>query len=408
MSSDPPLPTPPPHPVLPTLPGPHFRLMPSPSSWESRTDLQIPGAHDQDLTDLSQLQQTEGPPISLTQRFPPVPTERHACARKAQPVGAEFMHLIDWDYWSQTYHPAHEIWDPIGHKPMAAIQALPAAVHLVSPHGSHSNYRARTERSRFSSDGESLSSDTSKQSVFHYTPLSLQHDHDAGQQRRNTKAQHEDFAPQRPASAKAFSTASPVSAGSNGQGRDSTARYEDTDEECLEARLERVLHIVEDNGFDSIDSMTSTYYTSELVEDSFLRPMQATSRTRRLRSLLSDLQASYKSWTGREKSAYAEEVVRSAEGVCSDELGAFYGSRAPNSPLHRRVSSTLREPSLEDQQNASLQSKRSEIARRIREVLSSPDISEFLQKDQAALQNSVRSVVTGDTPTHVVFGKRHG
>lgn len=75
------------------------------------------------------------------------------------------------------------------------------------------------------------------------------------------------------------------------------------------------MHIVEDNGFDSIDSMTSTYYTSELSEDSFLRPMQATSRTRRLRSLLSDLQASHKSWTERERSAYAEEMVRLEEST---------------------------------------------------------------------------------------------
>jgi hypothetical protein len=54
------------------------------------------------------------------------------------------------------------------------------------------------------------------------------------------------------------------------------AGYEDADEKCLETRLERILQIVEDNGFDGIDSMTSTYYTSELLEDSFLRPMPGT------------------------------------------------------------------------------------------------------------------------------------
>ncbi|EFQ35641.1 hypothetical protein CGRA01v4_09825 [Colletotrichum graminicola] len=203
--------------------------------------------------------------------------------------------------------------------------------------------------------------------------------------------EREEFPPQRPASSNVFSTTTPVSTSSNGRRRGSTAQYEDTDEDCLEARLERILKIVEDNGFDSIDSMTSTYYRSELSEDSFLRPMQATSRTRRLRSLLSDLHASHKSWTGREKSAYAEEIVRSAESICSDELETLYGSRAPHtSPVRRRASSTLREPSLQDQQSASLQSRRREIARRIREVLSSLDISEFLQKDQAALQNSTR------------------
>ncbi|KAK1981461.1 hypothetical protein LZ30DRAFT_781994 [Colletotrichum cereale] len=221
------------------------------------------------------------------------------------------------------------------------------------------------------------------------------HDGDSSQPRRKkkTKDRHEDPVPQRQASTKTSSTATPVSAASNGQRRDSTARYEATltDDDCLEARLERVLHIVEENGFDSIDSMASTYYTSELLDDSFLRPIQATSRTRRLRSLISDLQASHKSWNGRERRAFAGEVVRSAEGICSDELGAFQGSRAPlpTSPLHRRTSSSLREPSVKDQKSASLESKRSEIARRIRDVLSSPDICEFLQKDQAALQSSV-------------------
>ncbi|WQF82590.1 hypothetical protein CDEST_07604 [Colletotrichum destructivum] len=374
--------------------------MPSQSPWGSESELQISGAHDQGLADLSQSQQAEWPAIALRhmQRFHPEPTERHAGAArkaKAQPVGADFMHLIEGDYWPETYGPTHELGDPVAATLMAGIQAPPVAAHR----GSHSNHRARPERYGSGFDSESSSSsDVSKQPALDYTrhtPLSLQrdHSHDAGPQRRKTKAKAErdEFAPQRPASSKVLSTATPpVCASSHGRRRHSTARYEDTDDDCLESRLERVLHIVEDNGFDSIDSMTSTYYTSELSEDCFLRPMQATSRTRRLRSLLSDLQASHKSWTERERSAYAEEMVRSAEGICSDELGALYGSRAPlTSPLRRRASSTLREPSLQDQQSAGLHTKRREIARRIREVLSSLDISEFLQKDQAALQTSV-------------------
>lgn len=82
-------------------------LIPCHSPWGSEGDLQISGAHDQGLADLSQSQQAEWPAIAprQMQRFHPEPTERHAGAAtrkaKAQPAGADFMHLIEGDYWRE-------------------------------------------------------------------------------------------------------------------------------------------------------------------------------------------------------------------------------------------------------------------------------------------------------------------
>ncbi|KAI0123395.1 hypothetical protein BJ170DRAFT_687402 [Xylariales sp. AK1849] len=157
---------------------------------------------------------------------------------------------------------------------------------------------------------------------------------------------------------------------------------DDSRTESLEARLERVLNVVEDTGFDSIDSMALTYYTSEFSEDSTIHPMQSVSRTRRLRVLLSALQNSYKSWSGRGRSAYTEEMIRAAEAICSDELQALYGSK----PQRRRRVSVASKTSYTNG-NGPAQSNRNEIANRFRELLSSPEVADFIQKDKVVLKD---------------------
>lgn len=154
--------------------------------------------------------------------------------------------------------------------------------------------------------------------------------------------------------------------------------------ESLEDRLERVLNIVEDTGFDSIDSMASTYYTSEFSEGSIIHPMQSVSRKRRLRVLLSALHTSYKSWSGRERSAYTEEIVRAAEAICSDELQALYGSKDQRC---RRVSNGNKSSPTDS--SGSTQSNRNEIANRFRELLCTPDVADFMQKDIVVLKDFV-------------------
>jgi hypothetical protein len=159
---------------------------------------------------------------------------------------------------------------------------------------------------------------------------------------------------------------------------------DDSRSESIEARLERVLNTVEDTGFDGIDSMTSTYYTSEFSDDSIIHPMQSASRTRHLRVLLAALQASYKSWSERARGAYTEQIIRAAEAICSDELQALYGSK---SQRRRRVSMPSKLKIADA--GGSVQSNRAEIANRFRELLSSPDVADFMQKDKVVLESLV-------------------
>lgn len=130
---------------------------------------------------------------------------------------AQFPRLTEEAHYrraAQTYGLTHELGDPVAADLMAAIQAPPV---VAAHHDSHSNHRARPERYGSSFDGESSSSsEASTQPALnytHHTPLSLQrdHSHDAGPQRRKTKAmaERDKFAPQRPASSKVFSTADP-------------------------------------------------------------------------------------------------------------------------------------------------------------------------------------------------------
>lgn len=180
------------------------------------------------------------------------------------------------------------------------------------------------------------------------------------------------------------------------------------DPESLEARFERLLSMVEEAGFDSIDSMVATYYTAQFSDQSIMQPMQAASRTRRLRTLLTALQSGQHSWTEREKCAYSEEVTRAAEQIYSEELrgkpqvlcsssasssGGDFGADQSGSigttyhladvqtgggggefPLPRSPTGTA------------------DVAQRIMEILSGPEAAEFLQRERAAFQRRVRLI----------------
>ncbi|KAI1078849.1 hypothetical protein F5B20DRAFT_546437 [Whalleya microplaca] len=157
--------------------------------------------------------------------------------------------------------------------------------------------------------------------------------------------------------------------------------------ESLESQFERVLSVVEEAGFDSIDSMTSTYYTAKFSELSIIRPMQLASRNRRLRTLLSNLQQAHKSWSVRESCAYREEITRGAEDIYSAELREL--SKPQIQKQDRRRASVASKASHESiDAPSSIEAKRCEIAQRIREVLSHQDIAKFIQKDAAILQDT--------------------
>ncbi|KAI1378897.1 hypothetical protein F4677DRAFT_382358 [Hypoxylon crocopeplum] len=183
--------------------------------------------------------------------------------------------------------------------------------------------------------------------------------------------------PQETNSAQSYTAVDTMTPASNSTMRDTTI-------EPLESRLERVLSVVEETGFDSIDSMTSTYYTAKFPDHSIMRQMQSVGRTKRLRALLSNLQNCYKSWSERERIAYREEVIRAAEDICSGELQELNTLRlqgfSPISPSSRTSYDPGNMPAID--------ANRRDIAGRIRELLSHEEIATFIQKDAAMLQAS--------------------
>lgn len=85
-------------------------------------------------------------------------------------------------------------------------------------------------------------------------------------------------------------------------------------------RLERVLEVIDEAGFESVDSMVTAYYTSDFPLGSSVRSAQALSKKRHLRRLLAALHESSKGWEAQELQNYREGVMQSAEDILADEM----------------------------------------------------------------------------------------
>jgi hypothetical protein len=81
----------------------------------------------------------------------------------------------------------------------------------------------------------------------------------------------------------------------------------------LEARMERILDVVEEMRFENMDAMMSAYYTSKFKKDTLANWAQSTSRSRRIRKFLTELEQSAQDWSEGEVQGYREATVRSAE-----------------------------------------------------------------------------------------------
>ncbi|KAJ8130249.1 hypothetical protein O1611_g3380 [Lasiodiplodia mahajangana] len=86
------------------------------------------------------------------------------------------------------------------------------------------------------------------------------------------------------------------------------------------AGLERVLEVIEEAGFDGVDSMTTAYYTTRFPPGSSLHSAQATSRRRHLKRLLNALHESAKSWDPQEAQSFREGIMRNAEDIVIKEM----------------------------------------------------------------------------------------
>ena len=111
----------------------------------------------------------------------------------------------------------------------------------------------------------------------------------------------------------------------------------------LGSEFERILDVVEEAGFDSIDMMAAQYYSAKFKPNSTSQLAQANSRSRDLRRLLQALHKTAKQWSKQETQAYEEEIVRSAKSICLEELRLFRERQAdcPRRPTISRTESAL-------------------------------------------------------------------
>lgn len=91
----------------------------------------------------------------------------------------------------------------------------------------------------------------------------------------------------------------------------------------LETRFERILKLVEEAGFDTLDGMAAAYYTAKFQPDSRVHYAQSQSRTRYLRPFLQALNVNSTDWPPQEVAGYKDGTARSAVGVYVEELAGL-------------------------------------------------------------------------------------
>ncbi|PMB69880.1 hypothetical protein BM221_004527 [Beauveria bassiana] len=145
--------------------------------------------------------------------------------------------------------------------------------------------------------------------------------------------------------------------------------------------LERIREFVEDAGYESLEAMMAAYYSANLSASANSRPAQAVGRSRRLRSFLSAIHRSHVEWGEQERNAYREEIVRAAEGIYADELANMvHGATETSSNKLLSIAGSSK-PTAE--------TGRVYIAHRIQNLISDPDIQDFMRKDRKDLQDTV-------------------
>ena len=102
--------------------------------------------------------------------------------------------------------------------------------------------------------------------------------------------------------------------------RSETVRSLFEEAEALEARFERIIRIVEEEGFESIDDLSAKYYTTLFKEDSLVHWAQTRSRSRSLQAVLASLHASTENWSAREVQGYQFQITEAAESLYTREV----------------------------------------------------------------------------------------
>lgn len=151
--------------------------------------------------------------------------------------------------------------------------------------------------------------------------------------------------------------------------------------------FERILDVVEEAGFDSINLMAAKYYSAKFKPNSTSQQAQAHSRSRDLRRLLQTLQKISKEWSKQETQAYEEEIVRSAKSICLDELRTFRERQAdcPRRPSIAGIGSNTDSNCSVTGQNRS----DADTVEQLRQLLLKEESSQPIQQEKRLLRQCV-------------------
>ncbi|KAI9685223.1 MAG: hypothetical protein M1822_004596 [Bathelium mastoideum] len=137
----------------------------------------------------------------------------------------------------------------------------------------------------------------------------------------------------------------------------------------LEQRMERVLGVIEDVGFENMDAAVTEYYTANFQEDTLPHWAQATSRSRRLRKFLSDLHDSTEDWNKADLQIYNQERMRFVEGKYVEQLSKLKHSTASRNHYNMEL--------------------RALLATNIKHLLSDDSVCRLVKQDKQSLRERV-------------------
>ncbi|OJD13928.1 hypothetical protein AJ78_05665 [Emergomyces pasteurianus Ep9510] len=169
-----------------------------------------------------------------------------------------------------------------------------------------------------------------------------------------------------------------------------------------EERLEKILSVIEEEGYESMDALAAEYYTGQFPKDSLLASEQFHSRTRRLGRLLHQIHQSCKTWSKIETAGYRDIVIRTAEELFQEEVRSRRRKEQevemhrPDHPSPSPSSITSPwMPSHEDPEIpesgavGSQEDSKSSACAAVRDLIQEKDLAPVLMQDVSRLQNTV-------------------
>lgn len=158
----------------------------------------------------------------------------------------------------------------------------------------------------------------------------------------------------------------------------------------LETRFERILKLVEEAGFDTLDGMAAAYYTAKFQPDSRAHYAQFQSRTRYLRPFLQAINVNSTDWPRREAAGYKDGIARSAVGVYVEELVSL--RQRQQQQQTREAGSPASTGSSDGPDTASLGSRRAAtFAEKFRRFFMAVDASQGVKGDSQVFRQQVGS-----------------